>query len=266
MGSCKARVGSVSLSHVAQTAGPWPHAVTRTPAPETSAWLRRAGPSRWGRGRPACTTSNAPSSFQPDPARAGLAAAVALGALRAEDRGAAEVPPPSPLRDGGQPGGCEGVGRRTPQRAGTAAAGGLGGTPSPSASRVPTGLTAAPHAQARPACTLGASAGQSGHRGPVAAACPSAAATEPRAVGRWEPLFGEAALWAHRRWVSENLAGAGRVARPCGGPAWAALLTGDMACVASLSDVGRQPCCSWSGWTLSTCPSGSDAAESREEN
>lgn len=158
MGSCKARVGSVSLSHVAETAGPWPHAVTRTPAPETSAWLRRAGPSRWGRGQPVCTTSNAPSSFQPDPARAGLAAAVALGALRAEDRGAAEVPPPSPLRDGGQPGGREGVGRRTPQRAGTAAAGGLGGTPSPSASRVPTGLTAAPHAQARPACTLGASA------------------------------------------------------------------------------------------------------------
>lgn len=27
MGSCKARVGSVSLSHVAETAGPWPHAV-----------------------------------------------------------------------------------------------------------------------------------------------------------------------------------------------------------------------------------------------
>lgn len=60
--------------------------------------------------------------LQPVPACPRLAAAVTLGALRAEDRGAAQVPPQSPLRDGGQPGGREGVGGRTPQRAGTASA------------------------------------------------------------------------------------------------------------------------------------------------
>lgn len=49
----------------------------------------------------------------------GLAAAVTLRTLRAEDRGAAQVPPQSSLRDRGEPRGCEGIGRRTPQRAGT---------------------------------------------------------------------------------------------------------------------------------------------------
>ena len=56
---------------------------------------------------------------QPVPPRPGLAGALALGALRAADRGAAQASPQSPLRDGGEPRGCEGVGRRTPQRAGT---------------------------------------------------------------------------------------------------------------------------------------------------
>lgn len=57
--------------------------------------------------------------FQPVTPGPRLAAAVALGTLRAEDRGAAQAPPQSPLRDGGEPGGREGIGWRTPQRAGT---------------------------------------------------------------------------------------------------------------------------------------------------
>lgn len=58
--------------------------------------------------------------FQPIPAGSRLAAAVTLRTLRAEDRGAAQVPPPRPLRDGGQPRGREGISRGSPQRAGTA--------------------------------------------------------------------------------------------------------------------------------------------------
>ena len=57
--------------------------------------------------------------FQPIPAGSRLAAAVTLRTLRAEDRGAAQVPPPRPLRDGGQPRGCEGISRGPSQRAGT---------------------------------------------------------------------------------------------------------------------------------------------------
>ena len=56
--------------------------------------------------------------FQPVSPCPRLAAAVTLRTVRAEDRGAAQVPPQSALRDGGEPGGREGVGRRTPQRAG----------------------------------------------------------------------------------------------------------------------------------------------------
>lgn len=57
--------------------------------------------------------------FQPVAPGPRLAAAIALGTLRAEDRGAAQAPPQSPLRDRGEPGRREGIGRRTPQRAGT---------------------------------------------------------------------------------------------------------------------------------------------------
>lgn len=74
----------------------------------------------WGEADGAlCPAANLCFLFQPVPARPRLAAAVALGPLRAADRGAAQVPPQSPLRDGGQPGRREGVGRGTPQRAGT---------------------------------------------------------------------------------------------------------------------------------------------------
>lgn len=73
------------------------------------------------------------------------------------------------------------------------------------------------------------------------------------AVWKWEPLYSEAALRGRKTWP-----GAGRVACPPGGTEWAALLTGGVACGASLSDFSRQPCCSSSGWTLSTCASGSD--------
>lgn len=188
--------------------------------------------SRWGGARVACVHgSNAPPSFQPDPARSGLAAAVALGTLRAEDRGAAEVPPPSPLRDGGQPGGREGVGRRTPQRAGTARTRPRGGDapPLPSVRSEARADTAGPCDR-----SLSLSCGELG------------------------TLFSEAALWGRRRWVCENLARATRAACACGGGAWEALLTGRLACGASPGDFSRQPCCSSSGRTLSTCPSGSD--------
>lgn len=58
------------------------------------------------------------SPRQPIPASSRLAAAVQLRAVQPADRRAAQVPPPSPLRDGGQQGSGKGPGGRTPSRSG----------------------------------------------------------------------------------------------------------------------------------------------------
>lgn len=75
-----------------------------------------AGGAHCARDRSVCSSFQHPSDRLPP--SAGVAALPPVRRLRAADRGAAQATPPSALRDGGQPRGCQGPDGRPPCRSG----------------------------------------------------------------------------------------------------------------------------------------------------
>lgn len=78
-------------------------------------WTGHRG-SHCARDRSVCSSFQHPSDRLPPSAR--VAALPPVRRLRAADRGAAQATPPSALRDGGQPRGCQGPDGRPPCRSG----------------------------------------------------------------------------------------------------------------------------------------------------